>query len=128
MTSIDDRIKEELERDSAEIDKMLKDDGGLSSMIRAGYRGSMGGWMKLVIGMEIVLMPVWGWLVYRFAVAGSVDDRVWWGIWMALSGITLMLLELWLWLEVHRASTRREIKRIELAIAELASSLRGKPD
>lgn len=125
MTSIDERIKQELERDSAELDKMLRQDGGLSSMLRAGYRGSMGRWMKFVIALEIVMSAVWIWLVYRFAVAATLDDRVWWGIWMALDGVLVMMLEMWLWLEIHRAASARDRKRIELAIAELASSMKG---
>jgi len=120
MVNLDERIKKELEAETAEIDKMLAKEGGLPDMVAAAFKGSLRRW---IWATSIILLPISGlmvWSGYEFFTAANMDDRIFWGFCTLLSGLPQIALKQWQWMEMNRASMMREIKRIEIAVADLS--------
>lgn len=116
MTSIDERIKQELESEETALDMDFADSKGLNDMVWDAYRAGPKRWMTLVGVIMVLLTGVLIYLLYRFVQAEVVLDKVEWGVWSVIAIITIIALELWSWMQVNRVSTMREIKQMELSI------------
>lgn len=121
MNSLDEKIKQELERETAEIDKLLENEGGLPDLVSAMFKGGMRRWLWILGFFSIVWFSLAVWSGINFFNAETTDDRVVWGGWMLLGAMGVTALKSWSWMEMNRASTIREIKRLEIAIAKLAA-------
>ena len=60
----------------------------------------------------------------RFFHAESVDDRVFWGVWLLLAGLGVVQLKIMAWVRMQHMGVLREVKRLELRMLELR---RGTP-
>lgn len=120
MSELDDKIKAELERETSEIDALLAKEGGLPDLVSAAWHGGLRRWIWVATFFVFVITGFLVWTGYEFFTATNTDDRVFWGFCMLLSLAPQVALKQWQWLEMGRSSTMREIKRLELAVAELA--------
>jgi len=121
MNSLDEKIKQELERETAEIDELLANEGGMPDMVSAAFKGSLRHWVWLTTVFILIFTGLMFWSGYGFFVAETTDDRVFWGFCMLISGMPQMALKQWQWAEMNRATMMREIKRLEIAVAKLAA-------
>lgn len=55
---------------------------------------------------------------YQFLTATTAEQS-YWGVWLLLAFQAQMGTKIWIWLEMNRSSTMREIKRLKLAVAQL---------
>tara|TARA_R110002096_G_scaffold33980_10_gene97477 strand:+ start:301 stop:678 length:378 start_codon:yes stop_codon:yes gene_type:complete len=124
MNDIDDLIKQELEKETSEIDDLLAREGGLPDMVAGAFKGSMRRWMWLMSVVTLAFTGLLLWSGYNFYVASAIDDRIFWGVWFIIMLIVQSSLKKWSWMEMNRASTMREIKRLELAIVSLTRQIR----
>lgn len=124
--SIDDRIRKELEGEANDIDELLVDRQGMLELAGGAFKGGLGRWMVLVSVLIFLASAALVWTGYRFYVAETVDERVFWGVWFIISGSAQVNMKQWTWMEARRVSTLREIKRVEIAVDRLASAIRGK--
>ena len=122
MDNLDSRIKKELEQETAEIDALLAKEGGMPDMVSAMFKGSMRRWIWVLGFFSLVFFSLTIWSGYHFYLAKTIDDRVFWGVWMIMGAGAVTANKSWSWMEMNRASMMREIKRLELAVAALASS------
>ncbi|SDE20531.1 MULTISPECIES: DUF6768 family protein [Kordiimonas] len=118
MTSIDERIKAELEREGAELDAMITDDS-MPAMIAMAYKGSMRRWMWLVSTVTILLGVVSVWLLIEFSGASGVEDKLIWGVWAILAVIVMLAFEMWAWMQVGRVAMKRDIQQLQLDMREM---------
>lgn len=118
MNSIDERIKRELEAESLDVDKIIGDQGGAPQMLENALKGNMGRAFRIVLVLATVVFLGLIYDVWRFWTAVTVEEQIFWGVWAVLSGIVLIGLELWSWMEMNRASSVRAITRVELAIRD----------
>lgn len=118
MTSIDERIKAELEREGAELDAVITDDT-MPSMIAMAYKGSMRRWMWFVSTVTTVLGVVAVWLLFKFTGATGVEDRLYWGVWAILAVIVMLAFEMWAWMQVGRVAMKRDIQQLQLDMREM---------
>lgn len=124
MNNIDDLIKHELEKETSEVDELLAREGGLPDMVAAAFKGSLRRWVWLMGFVTLVFTGLLVWTGYEFYMATTVDDRVFWGVWFIVNLVVQSSLKKWSWMEMNRASTMREIKRLELAIVSLTRQMR----
>jgi hypothetical protein len=121
--NIDSKIKQELESESAEIDRILaQEEGGLVPMFQSGFKGSMKRWFILINIVTFIIAAGTFWCGYNFFNAGT-DQQVFWGI---LSLACLQMLsstKQWIFSEMSRSGLVRELKRVELSVAELAEKV-----
>lgn len=119
--NIDQRIKQELEQDAADIDRIVGSDPGLAGMLAGSLRTGMRRWVILGNVLALAATVVIVWAGYRFFTADAVDTMLRWGVVLLLAMQLQIAVKQWLWMEMQRASTLREIKRVEVAVARQAA-------
>ena len=119
--NIDSKIKQELENESDEIDKILSEENeGLISMLQTSIKGGMKRWFIFINIITIIITIGLVYCGYQFFTQ-PLDSQIYWGV------LTILCLQLqigtkqWIYNEMGRSSVIREVKRVELALAELAS-------
>lgn len=121
--NIDEKIKKELESEAVDLDRILQhEDAGLFSMLRNGLKGSMRIWFIVVNAVTIVVSMALLWCAYQFFTVAS-GEQLYWGVLFVVSLQAQIALKQWLFDEMRRSSLMREIKRIELSVAELGTKI-----
>ena len=126
MSDLDDKILKALEADAQRIEKELANSDGLFDMIGGVLKGSMRGWVIVLFFMSFIIFGIFIWCMYMSIMAETTYDQVFWGIWAILAMFGVNNIKIWNWMEMNRISTLREIKRVELAISDLAAKLPSK--
>ncbi len=118
---IDDMIREALTKEEAEIFDQVFDEPSIFELVTSMFRGKMRYLAMLGIIMGFVFMAIGIFSALRFVAVGTVPEMLRWGALMffAVFGITLM--KIWHWMEIQRYALTREIKRLELQVANLAA-------
>ncbi len=124
MANLDEMIKEELEKETSEIDDLLAREGGLPDMVAAAWKGSMRRWVWVTGIFVFLITGVLFWCGYEFFTAPTADDRLFWGFCTLFALAPQVALKEWQWMEMNRASMMREVKRLEIAVAHLAARLK----
>lgn len=123
--NIDDRIRKELMDEARDIDGLLVGDQGIVGLGMDAFKGGLRRWVVLIMVIILMVSAAMVWSGYQFYVAQSVDDRVFWGVWLVVSLIAQVGFKQWTWMEARRVATLREIKRVEIAVERLATSIRS---
>ena len=122
MTTIDERIHSALDEDDKAFLAGLDEGRGMFSQIGDVLSGPLGGWSKLIFGVAFVLGIALVYFAFRFFTADSFEQSVWWGM------ITLAVLMMqgfikeWFYSRMNMLSVLREVKRLQLQVAELSDS------
>ncbi len=121
--NIDEKIKKELEQEALEIDKILAQEGtGLFSMIVNSFKGNMKRWF--IIANAVTILATVGLLYCGYHFFTVVQEQQhFWGILFVISLQAQIALKQWIFSEINRTSTIREIKRLELSVNELTEKL-----
>ncbi|MCF2946928.1 hypothetical protein L0668_02340 [Paraglaciecola aquimarina] len=114
--NIDQKIKNELSDQAAEIDTILAEEKGLFDFIVGSYRGSLKGWFVAVNFVILLVSGVLFWTGYEFFSARTVDQQVFWGVCFIAALVVQVAGKQWIWAEMSRSSLMREIKRVELTL------------
>lgn len=121
--NLDDKIKQALQMDAEEVKRVLDNENGLFDQLFGIFRGSMKLWNIFGLVLSLITAALMFWSGYYFFISESVDERIFWGV-LSLAFLTgVMGLKVRFWLEMNRHSTTREIKRLELVVAQLAARL-----
>lgn len=107
-----------LARQNAEIDRLMREEQGLPAVLAAGLHGGMSTWMKMAYMLAILLALAIFYCGYRFFTAPATD-QLYWGMLLLLSIQLQVGTKLWIWLESQRTGTLRELKKVQLALAQL---------
>ena len=116
MSNIDRKIEQELAAQAFQLDKLMREEQGLGPMIRSGFNGGLRPLMIVAYLLAILLAGVILYTGYQFLTVDSASQS-YWGVLLLLAFQAQMGTKIWIWLEMNRASTMREIKRLELAVA-----------
>ncbi len=120
---LDERIKSELENESQQIESILNDKQGMFELVLGSFNAGLGRWMILINVITLLLTILLFWTGYQFFVSTTLDDRVFWGVCVLLSGMVQIAAKQWIFLEMSRGSLIREIKRIEIEVVRLSNRL-----
>ncbi|MCL1145980.1 hypothetical protein L2747_08155 [Shewanella marinintestina] len=117
---IDDKIRQQLSKESEAISHQIKRDPSLFSMLGDAYKGRLGGWMILmsIVAFMLSLLMLWSGYQFFFVAVSSVA-LIKWGVTLLLASMMQIAIKMWIYNEMNRNATAREIKRLELAIAKL---------
>lgn len=121
MNNLDKKIEQELAAQAFQLDKLLREEQGLGPMIRSGFNGGLKPLMIIAYVLAILLAMAIVFCGYQFLTVASSEQN-YWGILLLLAFQAQMGTKIWIWLEMNRASTMREIKRLELAVTQLTST------
>ncbi|WP_448568647.1 DUF6768 family protein [Thalassotalea ganghwensis] len=117
--SIDAKIKKELASQASEIDRILaSEDDGLKTLVESGFKGSMRRWFIVLNLVTLFITGALVWCGYQFFTVEQ-EQQLYWGICLIACIQFQVAAKQWLYNEMGRSSVIREIKRVELAVAEL---------
>ncbi len=124
MTDLDDKIREALRKEDAELLEDFDDEPSVFEMLMETFRGRHRWLVFLTFFWTLVFMTLGVLSVIRFFRAEELRDTVMWAAASAffLSGVSMM--KVWYWMELNKNALTREIKRLELQIARLAARIK----
>ena len=113
--NFDARMQAKLNAQTEELDKLMRKDDNLASLIQGGFKTGLSTIMAITYAVAIVLAVVIFYSAYQYF-AVSASDKSFWGMVLLLSFQAQVATKLWIWLEMNRSSTIKEIKRLQLFI------------
>lgn len=122
--NIDEKIKQELEGDSLNIDDVIIDDEGLFSRMTGIFKGGMKNWVILIFAVAVIVGVLFLWTGYRFFTSHEIQDQVFWGICFMIALNMQGFIKQWMFMETNRNSIMREVKRVEVAVARLSAKMK----
>lgn len=121
MTTIDDAIRQALSPADARaydaLSRELSPVGEAFGLFRSARRGFT--WAVALAGAAF--MAAGGYAVWRLLHASELREMLAWSLLAIFVMLSLSLVKLWFWLEMHRNAVVREVKRLELQVASLVA-------
>jgi len=120
MTSIDDKIKQALSDEYKElINENDKIDANPFKQMSAGFKGKMG-WMYIgviIFGAIFTAMSIYS--IYSFYHETEIKSLIGWGVTIIVTVLLTQITKMWYWSELGRNRVIREIKLLELQVAQI---------
>lgn len=126
LKDLDQKIQEALRRQD-DLDETLAapSDEGLIEMLIGVFRGRMV-WLNIYgMALGIAFMGLAVWFVVRFFQTSDVKAALAWGLGFVVATLFVAMLKIWFWMEIEKNTVLREVKRLELQVARLASKAKG---
>jgi protein-S-isoprenylcysteine O-methyltransferase Ste14 len=120
---IDNLIREALSKEDQEVFDQVFDEPSVFEMVTSSFTGKLRWLSFFAIAMGIVLMVVGVFALLRFVATEDVPSMLRWGALLFFSLIAVMSMKIWHWMEMQRYALTREIKRLELQVANLATEV-----
>jgi Na+/proline symporter len=115
-------IREALEEEDQEFMNALEEPD-LTEQVTALFHGRWRFINAMSIVAMLLLLAVAIYCAVRFFSSSEVLQALRWGAGLALAWFGVAFLKLWAWLELERHAVTREIKRLELQVANLGLAL-----
>lgn len=123
MSELDDKIREALSGQDAELFDEYSDEPSMVSMVFEVFRGRHR-WLVLWMWLVSVAMLIFGIVaVVQFFKVETTREMIAWAIGFLTCLSAVSMLKVWFWMEMQKNSITREVKRLELQIARLAQRL-----
>ena len=122
MEDIDKLIKETLTEEEAKFYDEL-DEQNFFQMLWGVFKGK-NSWVALV--MNIFNALVFGLLIYCIIQTMDVEktnDLILWVGAVLLCFLTMSMIKIYFWMQIHRNAVVREIKRLELQVSSLSAKI-----
>ena len=124
MNDLDHAIRQSLSAEDAALLDRLGADQTLHRQVLEMFEGRLR-WFNAVGWIAgFVLFGVACFLAWRFMETDDVGEMLRWGAASALAFAGLALIKVWFWLEIQKNAIVREVKRLEVQVASLATQLR----
>ncbi len=125
MNELDKKIKEALRQEDAELFEDLGGEPSVFEMIIDTFRGKHW-WLSVLTFFWTLVFMVLGILsAVRFFKTDDSRDMMMWALAFIFCMMAVSMLKMWFWMELNKNAITREIKRLELQIARLASRIKG---
>ena len=121
--NIDEKIKHELENEALEIDQIMEQEGGLFDRIAGTFKGGMRRWVIVINFAAIVVGLLIVWTGYRFYLLIDLETPLFWGVCFVVLLVMQGFIKNWIFMEMNRNSIMREVKRVEISIAQLSKKI-----
>jgi hypothetical protein len=122
---VDELIREALRAEDAEALARLGEPG-LPDMVTEIFRGRLRWYGAMFLAMILIFTVVAVVCGIRFLATDEVPDMIRWGAGFFFGFLAVMGGKNWYWTQMERIAMTREIKRVELLVAQLASELRDR--
>lgn len=121
---LDHAIRKALTRDDEEFLAGLSDDPGLQELVAETFRGRLRLFTAISWISTLVFTVLMFYSGYRMLGAEGTDQVLWQTLTIFFM-LGTALTKLWVWMEIHRKSLLRELKRIELRLVERGEQSSG---
>lgn len=123
MKNIDDQIREALRRDDAELLEHYRGDLPIHEQLIETFQGR-NRWLSGVAFLFTIAAAALVFTAgYQFFQADSTRAMIAWATVFLWGALSVAMLKIWFWLEMQRNNVTREIKRLELQVANLSRQL-----
>ena len=122
MNRTDDAIRRAL----AAEEPVRHDDPPMLEQIVDSFRGRNRWLVAYIWVYTFVFAALTGYAIYRFASAAELAEIVRWGVGVLFFGLMVALGKIWVWMEMNKNVVARELKRVELQLAELTRRVDGR--
>ena len=124
MKELDDKIREALRKEDAELFEDFGGEPSMYEMVMETFRGRYRWMVMVAVFYSIVFIALFIFACIKFFNAEATRDMMMWAglcivCWFAIFG-----MKVWYWMELNKNAVTREIKRVELQIARLASRIK----
>ncbi len=120
MNDTDEQIAEALSADDRAFLDSLEGERGLFQQIGDSWKGSLGGWAKLIFGFTFALGMLLLYLIWQVAHTREPVEHTLWAI-SALAVIVLMgFAKEWMFARLNMLTILREVKKLQVQVALLS--------
>ena len=124
MNELDKKIQEALRKEDAELFEEIGGEPSMYELIMETFRGRSR-WLTLLGVFGSIAFMVLGVLAaIKFFHAEATHDIVMWAGACIVCMSAVSMMKVWYWMELNKNALTREIKRLELQIARLASRIK----
>jgi hypothetical protein len=123
MTNIDGKIREALRREDAELLGHYQTEPAVHELLIETFRGRRVWMSSLAVVFTLVFFGLSLFALYGFFYADGTQAMIAWASGFVWSSLAVGMLKIWFWMEIQRNSVVREIKRLELQVANLSRQL-----
>ena len=122
MNTTDDQIRAALQEQIAAAASEPADDATLREMIADSFR-RRGRWIVIMVWIELyTFFALSVFCAWKFFHVTETRDLILWSVSFLLVALGTVMLKLWYWMLLNRNTVLREVKRLELQIAQLIAS------
>ncbi|MCH7961852.1 MAG: hypothetical protein IIC49_05910 [Planctomycetes bacterium] len=126
MSDFDDTLKHALTDEREQLDELVaQSQPGLIELLLGAFRGQsiLMNIMFMVPGLVFTVLAVLS--IFWFFDAQTVRDQIMFATIFMTCNLIVMTMKIWFWMVMNRNATTREIKRLEIQVAELSRKLGG---
>jgi uncharacterized membrane protein YciS (DUF1049 family) len=120
MKDIDDKIREALRKEDSELLEHYRQEPAIYEMVMETFRGRFRWLNVLVFTWSLVTVGLLCLLGYLFFHAESTQAMIAYATGFVWGLIWIAMMKIWFWLEMNKNSITREVKRLELQLANLS--------
>ncbi len=123
MNDLDRKIREALAADEADLPGLI-DDPSLAEQVIETFRGRN----RWLVALAFVFGT--GWFLFavvaavQFFRAEGVREMIAWALGLGFGLMALAMIKIWYWMELNKNTVTREVKRVELQLAQLIHQLK----
>lgn len=123
MIDIDEKIRDALKAEEAELFAEYEGEQGIFEMIAGVFRGKLR-WLIVVTTVAMIVMFAAGiYAGFQFFEAEDMREMIAWSMAFLFCMLGVTIMKMWFWMEINKNTITREIKRLELQISSLAGKL-----
>jgi len=127
MKDIDEEIREALHKEDPELLEHYRGEQSIPQMVIDSFR-SRHRWLVVVAFTEATVLSLLEFVVaYKFFHAESTREMIAWATGFVSFLFVIAMIKIWYWMELNKNSLAREIKRVELELANLSRRLSNDP-
>ncbi len=121
---IDDLIKEALSKEEAKFYEQLEEQN-LIGKLGEVYRGRMG-WLVIIMNIiQLIVLGLFVFCIVRFLNEYETNALIKWASAGFMCMMILAMLKLYVWMQMDKNDTLREVKRLEIQISAMYNKLEG---
>jgi glucose uptake protein GlcU len=123
MKDIDEKIREVLQQQDSELLEHYRNEQSIPQMVIDSFRSRHRWLVVLVFTISTVFFLLEFVVAYQFFQAESTRAMIAWATAFVVCVIIMYMMKIWYWMELNKNSLAREIKRLELELANLSRRL-----
>jgi hypothetical protein len=120
MRDIEDKIRKAMQMEDPELLEHYRGEQSIPQMVIDSFR-SRHRWLVLIVFTSIgglFLLSLFA--AYQFFQIESIREMIAWATIFIFCAIGISMMKVWYWMELNKNSLSREIKRMELELANLS--------
>jgi hypothetical protein len=118
MSDIDNALRRGLSADDEAFLKRL-DEQGMFAQMSATFQGPMRLWTWFAFAMTFAFFALFLYAGWQALTAEAVRETLLWSVGALWFSLAIAMLKLWLWERMNHLAMLRELKKLELKIAQL---------